>query len=74
MTNNDKKARIAFINVRSYYFQNMIHGNGDEVIPFSIIRKYWSIAADRAVTYVDRGNWMKPATMQVWYDPSRESS
>lgn len=72
MYDDDKKARHAFIGSRSYHFQNMMHGYGGDV-PFSIARMYWSIAADRAVAYVGRGNWKKPTTMQVWYDPRREA-
>lgn len=70
---DEQKARLAFIGARSYHFQTMIHGNGDDVIPFSILRMYWNIATDRATAYVNRGAWKKPTTMQVWYDPRREA-
>jgi len=62
-------ARQAFIGARSYHFQSMIHGYGAGPVPFSILRKYWSIAGDRANDYVSHGGWQKPVSMQVWYEP-----
>ena len=62
-------ARQAFIGARSYHFQSMMHGYGPGPIPFSIARRYWSIASDRAREYVARGAWQKPVSMQVWYEP-----
>jgi len=57
--------RNAFISARSYHFQNMMHGFGTGAVPFSIARKYWSIATDRANAYIAKGTWAKPVTMQV---------
>ena len=49
-------SRQAFKSVRSYHFRNMIHGYGPGSVPFSILRKYWGIAAHRANDYVARGS------------------
>jgi len=49
-------ARQAFVGARSGHFQNMMHGYGPGQVPFSIARKYWSIAGDRARAYVSRGS------------------
>jgi hypothetical protein len=62
-------ARQAFVGARSGHFQSMMHGFGPGPVPFSIARKYWSIASDRARDYVARGGWQAPTSMQVWYEP-----
>ena len=61
--------REAFVSARSGHFQSMMHGYGPGPIPFSIARKYFSIATDRANAYIARGVWKKPTTIQVWYNP-----
>ena len=65
----EARERQAFIGSRIYHFQQMMIGYGPGPVPFSIARKYYAIATDRALAYVARKGWIKPGTMQVWYDP-----